>query len=437
MRGVAARLIALDSHPAAEGVGVERKEAMSSPNDHPRTVVCLASYFKGNEFIRECKRRGWRVILLTREKALGEEWACESLDALITVASNAEIEPYLHAVSDLARSDKPDLVVALEESDVVTAARVREFLCLPGLASATARLFRDKLAMRFQAREGGLAQPEFVHLLNYQEVGEYLGRVPPPWVLKPRADASAIGIRRLDEAEQVWRAKDWLDARECPRERSSYYLLERFIPGEVYHVNSLVEGGGVAFASVDRYGSPPLEVTQRGGVATSHTVDYDSGERRELLELNRRLLAGLGLRRGAAHAEFIRGAADGRFYFLEVAARVGGAYTAEAVEAASGVNLWREWAAVEVADATDSYRPPAARRDYSGIAISLSRQERPDTSAYADPEIVYRVKKPHHVGLIVRSPTLTRTLELLGEYERRFTRDFTAVAPQPARPEPA
>ena len=75
----------------------------------------------------------------------------------------------------------------------------------------------------------------------------------------------------------------------------------------------------------------------------------------------------------------------------------------------------------------------AARREYGGIALSLARQERPDTSAYDDPEIVFRVDKPHHVGLVVRSPDLARVRQLLEDYSARFARDFSATVPPPER----
>jgi biotin carboxylase len=300
--------------------------------------------------------------------------------------------------------------------------------------SSRARVFRDKLTMRQRARESGLAVPDFVPLFNFQEVGEYMGRVPPPWVVKPRSDVSASGIRRVEEAEQVWRAIEALDAREALQDKSSYYLLEKFVPGEVFHVDSVVEDGEVIFSSASRYGRPPLRVVSEGGVFTTQTVEYDSAEDEELTRLNAELLRALGLRRGAAHAEFIRGAEDGRLYFLEVAARVGGAYIAETLEAASGHNLWREWARVEVAHARgERVGRLAPRREYAGLALSLARQERPDTSAYDDPEVVFRVDKPHHVGLVVRSPDPARVRELLDSYAERFARDFSAYVPPPER----
>ena len=33
----------------------------------PVTILCLASYFKGHDFLRECHRLGARVLLVTRE----------------------------------------------------------------------------------------------------------------------------------------------------------------------------------------------------------------------------------------------------------------------------------------------------------------------------------------------------------------------------------
>lgn len=407
---------------------------MAEASQRAVKVVCVASHFKGADFLRECKRQGARVELLTRERTRHEPWPHDSLDAVHHLPDDAGAELVVHAAAYLSREQKIDALVALEEFDVVTTALAREHLRLPSFDSARARLFRDKLAMRQRARDAGLRVPDFVPLFNYQEVGEYMERVPPPWVVKPRSDVSSSGIRRLEESEQVWRAIEALDAREALQDKSSYYLLEKFVPGEVFHVDSVMEGGEVIFSGASRYGRPPLDVAQGGGVFSTHTLEHDSQEYKELTRLNAELLRALGLVRGAAHAEFIRGAEDGEFYFLEVAARVGGAYIAETLEAATGHNLWREWARVEVAHARgERIGRLEPRREFGGIALSLARQERPDTSAYDDPEIVFRVDKPHHVGLVVRSPELARVRGLLDDYSARFARDFSAIVPPPER----
>jgi biotin carboxylase len=397
-------------------------------------VVCVASYFKGEDFLRECKRQGAHVSLLTRERTAREAWPHDSLDGAHYLPDAAGAELVIHAAAHLCRERKLHALVALEEFDVITAALAREHLRLPGMDSSRARIFRDKLTMRMHARAAGLRVPEFVPLFNYQELGEYMERVPPPWIIKPRSDVSSTGIHRLEESEQVWRAIEALDAREALQDRSSYYLLEKFVAGEVFHVDSVVEEGEIIFSGVSRYGRPPLSVTQEGGVFTTHVIAYDSAEHTELARLNAKLLSALGHTSGAAHAEFIRGARDGEFYFLEVAARVGGAYIAETLEAASGHNLWREWARVEVAHARgERVGSITPRRDYAGIALSLARQECPDTTRYDDHEIVFRVRKPNHVGLVVRSQSLERVRELLNDYAERFAHDFSVYVPPPER----
>lgn len=413
----------------------KEKTLMNENHAVKHTVFCLASYFKGNDFMRECKRMGHRVFLLTREKMLNEDWARESLDGIIPVSNDADIESYLHAASDTARKNKPTHVVALEESDVITAARLREHFCLHGMFSSRARLFRDKLAMRYKVEQHNIMQPAFVHALNYQEVGEFMECVNAPWLIKPRADASAIGIKKLNESEQVWRTIDALNQNQNLRERGDSYLLEEFIEGDVYHVDSLVSGGEVAVACVNRYGFSPLEIAIHGGVSTSYMIDYGSDEREQLLEANDRVLNALGLIKGVAHTEFIKNHINDEFYFLEIGARVGGAYTAEAFEAASGLNIWQEWARIEMSPDDEPYVSMPTRFDYGGIVVSLAKQEYPDTSSYTDSEIFYRAKKQHHVALVLRSSNFKRVQELLEEYTRRFAKDFMATAPQQERPE--
>src|SRR5829696_4252185 len=323
---------------------------MSQTENRPLNIICLATYFKGVDFIRECKAHGCRVVLITKGKVLNEDWPRESLDDLIAVPNDAGPPLFIDLLTFLARKTKIDRVVALEEFDVVTAALMREHLCLPGLSSSSAKVFRDKLSMAVYGQRAGINVPEFVPLVNTEEVDKYMKRVPGPWVIKPRSDVSAIGIRKVSEPLEVWRAIDEMNERENLRERASYYVLARFIPGEVFHIDSVVNNGKVVFAGTNQYGRPPMQVAHQGGAYISKTLARGSVDEKALLNINRKLVQGLGLRRGATHAEFIKSDADGKFYFLEIAARVGGAYISDVLEAASGVNLWREWARLEIAD---------------------------------------------------------------------------------------
>jgi hypothetical protein len=398
----------------------------------PVTLLPVASYFKGEEFLRECGRLGCRVHLLTREKLRGEGWPRENIHEVHLMPDLHRREDVIHGVAWLARTERIDRVVSLDEFDMELAAALREHLRVPGMGESATLLVRDKLAMRMRAREAGILVPDFVPIINHDRVREFLATVPPPWVLKPRTSASAIGIRKLREADEVWRVVHELG------DRQSYHLLERFVRGDVYHVDSIVWGREIEFAEASGYLDPPFEVYHGGGLFCTRTVRRRSREERELRKGNRAVVRALGLERGAVHTEFIRGAEDGRLYFLESAARVGGANIADMVEAATGINLWREWARVEVAEARgEEYALPEARQDHAGVIVSLARQEWPDTSAYADPEVVWRMRKRHHAGLIVASPERERVEALLRSYLERFRHDFHAALPPPSRAEEA
>jgi len=414
------------------------------------TILCLATYLKGEAFLRECRRLGATVLLLTADSLAGAAWPREAIDEIHTVPRSATTADVLRRVDAIARSRRIERVAALDDFDVETAAAIREHLQIPGIGRTTASRFRDKLAMRTTARSLGLAVPEFSPVFNDCEVDEWTTRVPPPWVLKPRSSAAAIGIKKVTGKEDLWRALD------AAGENRSNCLLEAFVPGDVYHVDSILWNAEVVFAVVSKYGRPPMEIAHEGGIFITRRLPDDSDEGAALLALNRRLQQGFGMPRGVSHSEFIRAAhdasivsresasdrgvqlqpdrrADRAYVFLETSARVGGAFIVDTIEAATGVNLWREWARLELTGDA-AYAPPERRDGYAGIVLSLARQADPDMSAYTDPEIVVRIRKHHHAGLIVGSRDPRRVEALIADYTRRFYQDFYATAPPPERP---
>jgi biotin carboxylase len=389
------------------------------------TLLCIATYRKGDEFLRECRRQGCRVLLLTEERLRDADWPREAIDAFYYVRRGMPEADIRKGAAYLARSERLDRIVALDDFDVEMAAMLREYLHVPGMGETTAHAFRDKLAMRARARAAGILCPEFIHPLNVAALAEWTSRVTPPWVLKPRSQAAAIGIRKISSAGELHQVLEALG------DDRAEYVLEQFVPGDVFHVDSLVFDRQIVFAEASRYGAPPMSVAHEGGIFVTRTL-CDTAPAPELKAANARVLDAFGLQRGVSHTEFIR-AHDGRVLFLETSARVGGAYIVDVVEAATGLNLWREWAKIEIAGERDAYVPTEPSRRHAGIVLSLARQEHPDMSAYTDPEIVARIKKRHHAGLIVASPDDARVRALLDSYVERFRSDFHATAPAPER----
>jgi hypothetical protein len=396
------------------------------------TILCLASYEKGHEFLREARRQGCVVLLLTSLSLQGKaDWPTAGIDEIFYMPDqNHEWNrtDTIKAVSYLARTRVIDRIVALDDFDVELAASLREHLRIPGMGETTVRHFRDKLSMRMKAREAGINVPDFVHVLNHDALRRFMETTPAPWVLKPRSMAGAIGIKKIHQPGELWTAIESLG------DMQSHYLLEQFVPGDIFHVDCIVAEKQVVFATASGYGRPPMEVSHRGGIFTTSILERESDDAASLVAENRRVMSALGMVRGVSHTEFIKARVDGRIYFLETSARVGGAHIVELVEAATGLNLWAEWAKVEIAGAAGKYVPPAVNKDYAGLLISLARQQHPDTSEYKDPEVVWRLVQDHHAGLIVKSASAARVRELLSAYEARFTEDFYAYQPPRDKP---
>ena len=175
-----------------------------------------------------------------------------------------------------------------------------------------------------------------------------------------------------------------------------------------------------------------MTVAHEGGIFVTRTLQPEDPLSEQLTAANARVLNAFGLVRGVSHTEFIRGQA-GALYFLETSARVGGAFIVDVVEAGTGLNLWREWAKLEIAGEGGEYMVPQLRRRPAGIVLSLARQEYPDMRDYADSEIVRHIRKRHHAGVIVAADDERRVQELLDSYVTRFYRDFHTSAPVPER----
>lgn len=398
------------------------------------TFLCISCYFKGEAFLKSCKEQGNTVFLLTKQSLKDADWPKESIDEMFFMEKEENtpenISTIVNGVAWLMKERKIDAVVALDDFDVEKAAAIREEFRIPGMGQTTARYFRDKLAMRLRALDAGISVPAFSPLFNNDEINHFADTVPAPWVVKPRSEASAMGIKKVFSKEQLWDVINGLgDDRHG-------FLIEQFKPGDVFHVDCVTFDGKVVFTQVSKYLTTPFEVAHGAGIFRSVTCEYESDDVKQLEKENKAVMKAFGMRQSASHSEFIKCHEDGKFYFLETSSRVGGAHLAEMVETASGINLWWEWAKIEDAAARkESYKAPKATKNNAGIMISLARYEYPDQSVFNAPEVVWKINKKHHVGVIVTTPDRNRLFHLLDEYAQIVYSDFHASAPMPDKPD--
>jgi hypothetical protein len=377
-------------------------------------ILAISRYYKGSEFLRNGNKEGAEMYLLTSSKLRCEDWPWDAIHETFYMDEDGKGDWNKdHLINSLAytfRSKKFDALVALDDFDVEIVASLREYFRIGGMGDTTARHFRDKLAMRVQARDKNIPNPSFSSLFYDEDINLFLNQNPAPFMIKPRGQASATGIKKVHSKEEAW---EQIHALGDNRHK---FLIETFKPGSVFHVDTIVWENKVVFSKTSMYLDTPFEVAHGGGVFRSMALNDNHADAKALSKINGDLLNAFGLQYGASHSEYIKDQ-DGNYFFLETASRVGGANLAEMVEAATGINLWGEWAAVEIAFIKGvKYQLPKSKNLSAGIIVSLSRYQHPDLSGFGDQEIWWKMNKEYHIGLVIASENQERITQLLDQY---------------------
>jgi biotin carboxylase len=351
-------------------------------------------------FLERLKHHGAKVIVVTGADALGLDWPKQHIDAIYGVSDFFDRQSLLDSVTYLLKETAVDRILGLGEYDIEIAAWVREELGYGGASVTQRRFWRDKLAMRTAAKNHNIPVPPFTSVIHFPAVADFLNTVQGPWILKPRALASSKGITvfQADQTEQLWQALHDLG------DKTRDYILEKFIPGDVFHLDGLVYQQEVILATAHRYGRPILDLHTHGGIYTTLSLDPVSPLNRELLALNEKVISTLGIDFGSFHVEYILGH-HGQLYFLEGSCRVGAGGIEQLVEAERGLNLWAEWATMEYLTLKhERYQLPELDGHYAAVVACSTTMAHPDVTPFLfDGVTSMRDTKPYHMGFVVRA----------------------------------
>lgn len=398
-----------------------------------KIIVCISCYYKGYDFMDEMQKLGNRVILITSENLRDKNWPWHAIEETFYMPESKpsvwNLDHLVQGFYYLMQTRKVDAVVALDDYDVEKAALIRETFRIPGMGQTTHRYFRDKLAMRQKADQSMINVPEFTAVFNNDEIHHFTQKVSAPWVLKPRSEASASGIRKINSEYELWEAlNDLGDERHL-------FLLESFKPGDVYHVDSLTFNNDTIFTSASQYLAPPMQVSHEGGVFMTKTLGTDSDEFMELSDLNSQLLTAFGLKNGATHTEFIKGKDDRKWYFLETSSRVGGAHIPDLVEAATHISIWREWARIEDALLKNKeYKIADPEGYYAGLIIALIKDQSPDYHDFESEEAIKFLPIDHHIGIVFRSDDPDVIQKKLDDAAVTIQEEMLSILPPKTKP---
>jgi hypothetical protein len=335
------------------------------------TILCIAFTNTGHRFLQELANLHCQVIVLTIDESCHTEWPLEAVGELHTMPDGMALQQITNTVTYLARSRKFVRIIALDRFSVDIAAALREHLRIPGMGVTTARYFSDILAARVKAAHLGIAVPAFTSIANYDELRSFMYAVPAPWLLTPRSETRVSATQKLQESEQVWRALDALG------DTQSDFLLEQSIEGDRFHADSITADGTVVFSAVSPYRAASSEGTEAGELLPTAPKSSTTPDIERLRRTNTALLSSMRMARGVTHTEFLRSNATGDFYFMRTSASVDDSCIADMMAETHGLNLWEEWARVEVAAMRgEQYALPSTGGKRKALAASNDFQHR-------------------------------------------------------------
>lgn len=268
----------------------------------------------------------YQVPILTRAKEKGLYTIAVSPDGDYPGLKIADKVYYIDVraeqeVLEAARAEQIDGITT-DQTDLAmgTIAYVAEHMGLPGIDYECAKLFTDKSLMRKKGEELGIPTIRSRVTENRDEAVEFLKDLGRPAIIKPVDNQGSRGIFRVESEEDLRRQY------EAARgfSRSGRVIIEQYINGREFEVDSLVfdhKAKTLMYADVELFDIP--------GIFASRTRLYPSACDEEtvsrLLEYNRAVIEGFGLKQGITHSEFMMDE-DGQPYLLEAAARGGGAF---------------------------------------------------------------------------------------------------------------
>ena len=225
------------------------------------------------------------------------------------------------AILEAAVSEKIDGIIT-DQTDMAmrTVAFVAERLGLPGIGYECARLFTNKYEMRKRSEELGLPTIKSAATNSVEEAEAFFKELGKPAIIKPIDNQGSRGIFKIENVEDL--AANYERARAFSK--SSSVIIEQYVDGCEYEVNSLVIDGVEHTLCVG-----DLTMFEEPGVFSSRYRLYpsrrDGNEVARLLKLNKDTVEGFGLKNGLTHSEY-RADSDGTVYLIEAAARGGGSY---------------------------------------------------------------------------------------------------------------
>jgi len=273
--------------------------------------------------IRLLKQMGFRVFVMDRNPA-SPGFACSDGYAALNIIDSEIVARY-------ARQIRADLIVAVNEAGVLSAAKASRQLGLPGITPETALRCLDKGLMRTAWHRENLPQPRFRIAQAAADIPALAAEIGYPVVLKPAMNWGSRGVSLASNAESL----PWAIEFATAHTRGHAYVVEECVDGVEMTIEGLVQHGRpqiLAKSDKEAQKHPRYRVA----MALNYPARFSPAQLHAADEVVARAALALGIENGAFHCECMIN--EHGVHLIEMGARGGGGHIfGQIVEAVSGV----------------------------------------------------------------------------------------------------
>lgn len=271
----------------------------------------LGGGFLQNYVIVRAKQLGYRVLVLDADpNAIGFQAADDY--AVVNIVDE-------QACLDYAREHRVDgVLTAATDFSVLTMSRIASELGLPGINPKSARLIKNKAAVRrclFDAKadDTGYAY----EITSREEISEILPKVKFPVMVKPCDGSGSRGASRVDHPEDFGKACEFAMSGSITHRA----VVEPFVMGREYGVESFVDQGRIhVLAVMQKEMTQPPYYAELGHAIPSGLQPALENKIKRCVE---KALVALGVNHGSVNMDLLVNDA-GDVHIVDVGARMGG-----------------------------------------------------------------------------------------------------------------
>ncbi len=259
------------------------------------------------------------------------------LSAYLRVPSLTRSDDVHQRVLEWIRDEPIDDVIGNWEPTMLTAARLRESLQLPGMSSDDVMGFRDKPLMRQRVAAAGVRVPLTRRAKTIQEVFEAAKEIGFPLVLKPVDGAGSADTYMIPTFNEL---KRQLPALIHVDEVS----VEEFIQGQEFTYETIAINGTPVFEGMSRYEPNTLDARQNEWISPiiQSLPNLTAPHFRKARLMGQTAMKALGMGTGFTHMEWFL-TDQGEVVFGEIACRSPGANMVDLMNFAGDIDLYGAW----------------------------------------------------------------------------------------------